>query len=122
VVPDVSKAHIAFIFQEFSRPWFMDHSTELLRMRTIHSFEESETTVSHSSDWNPLLYGIYPRSLPWELLPLSCRVTDSVSFMNFSIESDISIWKPLAVTHNHNNKSVVIQWCYMLYIIIPAGI
>jgi hypothetical protein len=93
----------------------MVHSTKLV-MRATYSFETSENTASYSEDWNPLLYRIYPTSLLWELLPFSCRATDSVSLINFSTDSDITIWKLLAVTHNQDNKSVVIKWCYMHYI------
>jgi len=116
VVPDRSKTCTAFTFQEFSGPLVMDHSTKLLRKRATYSFETSETTVAHLDDWNPLLYRTYPRSLLWEVLPLSCRVTESVSLIKCSTNSDISIWKLLAVTHNHDNKSVVIKWCYLHYI------
>lgn len=94
----------------------MDHSTKLLRKRATYSFETSEPTASHLDNWNPLLYSTYPRFLLWEVLPLSCRATDCVSLINFSTNSDISNWKLLAVTHNHDNKSVVIKWCYMHYI------
>jgi len=116
VVPDRSKTCTAFTFQEFSGPLVMDHSTELLRKRATYSFETSEPTASHLDNWNPLLYRTYPRSLLWEVIPLSCSGTDCLSLINFSTNSDISNWKLLAVTHNHENKSVVIKWCYMHYI------
>jgi hypothetical protein len=116
VVPDRSKTCPALTLQEFSGPLVMDHSTKLLRKRATYSFETSEPTVAHLDNWNPILYRTYPRSLLWEVLPLSCRATDCVSLINCSTNSDISIWKLLAVTHNHDNKSVVIEWCYLHYI------
>jgi len=116
VVPDRSKTCTTLSFEKFSGPLVMDHSTELLRKRATYSFETSEPTASHLDEWNPLLYRTYPRFLLWEVLPLSCRVTDCVSLINLLTNSDISIWKLLAVTHNHDNTSVVIKWCYMHYI------